>query len=1091
MATCSDHSSSNSAANQSTTATIVSASLNSTADHSGTGNATQFDMVTTVTVDHTTNRVTNNASSVTGMTMDTFKDTTHYPNEHLRTMAVDAATTTILLANATQNDADIGPYSPHLNTENSTTNQKSSSSSTVSSLNELLTVTLHLSSASTVATEPDINTATINSSSTLQQPQRTDLVRVILIPISGLEQRESEMIQTARALQIPSTRWNGSLLYNLYHQQRQQMVAVEGGNDTIGERISSSSSGRITLHLYQDSDLKWSITNNSHTEQILDWNTPDTSTTAATTVGLSSSLPPSSSSSIWFGTSLNKNIDVDWIQAYYVTGRISIPSNARGYDVLWLLEYFQLMYQPDQFHFANYATYTRVQLWSKYYCYLRPKLIDWILQEINQQQKQQRSQSDDHQGSMFPLLFGTMSSNETSIELGTDRLLPLGDITEPISTIKSNVSNGSSKRTLADRALKLFNTSYIETTRNHVTGHQQQHKHYSGTKSCTDEAQSQTTVPCPEELTATEIRNDFCRLLKHRLCENSSADNTNVTWNVQFTVRPVTLHYNVENEIIPEDTMNSNSSNSSTPLTNGSVVHSDSAGTNNTNKHIKIVVHQRYLVAHRAVLVIDAHPQQVNESKQQRLPSIKVSRSKSDLSAPVDELVEEEIAKGRLEELLQQVEARGEQFTDKQDRRVTINETLSFEKEKSVRSNDESKSFDTPILATAMSNQKSFDMLDLNAPDDELNASLDNGNSSFNASIGIFPISTMKKKKKPKPVFVLPDKLLDVDNTESPQLARMKLPIVKSSPIIGSKPNDALALPGPITIVRKGTFDNTVTSALTGPFYIDENGVLRDVFDNCDPDSDEDFEGDEDTRAQARRHEWIQTALLNRGIGERMETLLKEDREPNTNATTTSFDPWDWISGLNVCELSREVMKSVEQYASCVLCESSGVVKQTSTTNEGAATTNMSATIFPLLSKEKVTANPVILKHEETMRSSETEPLRDNIRPHMKSLQDDQSREDEHFEHIVENIVFTTDLDSREGSFGSHGTKESPRGVQRFDSASSADKVSTEPIGSEQTDARTSLLGKADVAAPKPNNEKKIRGIKSLFRRKRVDSTGI
>jgi hypothetical protein len=201
----------------------------------------------------------------------------------------------------------------------------------------------------------------------------------------------------------------------------------------------------------------------------------------------------------------------------------------------------------------------------------------------------------------------------------------------------------------------------------------------------------------------------------------------------------------------------------------------------------------------------------------------------------------------------------------------------------------------------------------------------------------------MKKKKKPKPVFVLPDKLLDVDNTEVPQLARMKVPIVKSSPMIGTKQNDDLALPGPITIVRKGTFDNTVTSALTGPFYIDENGILRDVFENCDPDSDEDFEGDEDTRAQARRHEWIQTALLNRGIGERMETLLKEDKDKNANGTPTSFDPWDWITGLNVCELSREVIKSVEHYANCVLCESAGGVNQTSSPNDAAASTKIAS----------------------------------------------------------------------------------------------------------------------------------------------------
>ena len=1010
---------SNNSTTGSTSASAINSSVvsNTTSNHSDNGNATINSLDVPATSDQ----------PAAAMTKIPQESGTSYPKEHLRvnTAAVNVDNT---------GGDHIVPHPPPVTPDDIHTN--------LTSVKDLLTVTLHLSSASSAV---NLDKSSHHATSSLLQP--TEFVRVILIPVSGLEQREEEMVQTARSLQIPTSRWNGSLLYNLYQQQK-----LEQGND----------SRRITLHLYQDTNWKWSTAASINSNEIDD---------NAATFLPEKATATSSVSSIWFGTCLHKNIDLDWIQEYYVTGLISIPSNARGYDILWLLEYFQLMYQPDQFHFANYATYSRVQLWSKYYCYLRPKLMDWMLQEINHQQQQyqqQHSQEKEPPNSMFPLLFGTMSSNEMSVELGTERLLPLGDVTVvPISNTSTS-GRSSSKRTLADRALKLFNTSHVETHNNNNNSKPQHNKHSSGTRSCTDETQSQTTVPCPEELTATEIRNDFCRFLKYRLCENDSSGNHNLNWNVQFTVRPVTVHYNYEYRT--KDTTNSNSSNGSTPVTNGSAEHSESAGN-------KVVVHQRYLVAHRAVLVIDAQPHQPLLLPQPT-PPVKLCRSKSDFSAPVDELVEEEIAKGRLEGLLQQVATQGNKLNVKHDRRVTINETLSFEKEKSVRTNEESKSFDTTI-----NNQKSIDMLDLNAPDDELNASFDNGNCSFNASIGVFPLAAMKKKKKPKPVFVLPDKLLDVDNTEVPQLARMKVPIVKTSPMIGTKQNDDLALPGPITIVRKGTFDNTVTSALTGPFYIDENGILRDVFENCDPDSDEDFEGDEDTRAQARRHEWIQTALLNRGIGERMETLLKEDKDKNASGTPTSFDPWDWITGLNVCELSREVIKSVEHYANCVLCESAGGVNQKSSPNDAAASIKIAS------SGEKVAAKTVLVSRDET-ESNDVDHVGDIKRPVFSGTQDHQSGEEDHFEHIVENIVFTSEIDDKDGSVESQGSQESPRGVQRFDSASSADKLCAEPVAFTQIDASAPQIVCEDTVAPK-HSEKKIRGIKGLFRRKRVDSSGV
>jgi hypothetical protein len=122
---------------------------------------------------------------------------------------------------------------------------------------------------------------------------------------------------------------------------------------------------------------------------------------------------------------------------------------------------------------------------------------------------------------------------------------------------------------------------------------------------------------------------------------------------------------------------------------------------------------------------------------------------------------------------------------------------------------------------------------------------------------------------------------------------------------------DDFSLPALTNIVRTGTYDNPVTSALTGPFYIDDQGNLRDVVEHS-PEGDRigDDVDDDDTRAQVRQHEWIQTALLS------METLLKREAAEDPAPALTSMDPWEWLTCLGVCEFSRALMKSVEEYAS-------------------------------------------------------------------------------------------------------------------------------------------------------------------------------
>jgi hypothetical protein len=884
---------------------------------------------------------------------------------------------------------------------------------------KLIIVTIHMSASQRACDESDLAFS--------RSKAMADVVRTLVVPVAALEQREKEMRQIANTLNIPTSRWNGSLLFMKYQNQ---------GSAEECKHNESDSKTRIVLRLYHDCVAKWSI--NGISEKVC----------------CDESREVSTDTSNWFGSRTHSHLDFDWIQTYYVTGRIHIPSSARGYDVLWLLDYFRFIYQPDQCHFASFAVYERVQLWTKYYCYLRPILIDWVVSKILEQTNEIENLST------FPLMFGTTKTSENYIELGTQRLHPLGDTSTRTAAMKGI---GMYKRSMADMAVKIFNsTAYTDRTC--------LHQNHDGTASCTDE--TQTTLPCPEECTASEMRNDFCNFLMHYIRENDLCKifKKNTMLNIQFTVRPVTVHFACEEQSNRFNDQSNSNSSGSFPATN------DSDDTNNlSNKNS----YNRYRVVHRAVLVIDLQKVPLN----QECPLA--------LTSPEDELVEEELPIGRL----LQVESRKQKCSFKSERRVTINENLSFEKDKPFAFHDHGTVSEvSPFLALADGVNCKLSLSDLNAPHDELNASMDSANIIVSTSVGVLSsnLSSSKRKKKPKPVFELPEKLLGVDveklnpTNAPPQLARMNHPILKSSAAfdLSRDPTDGTRLPGPITIMRRGTYDNTVTSALTGPFYVDDNGILRDVFENGGADSDDDYDGDEDTRAQARRHEWIQTALMNRGIGERMENLLKES-EANSN-TNSSFDPWDWFTGLNLCELSQEVIRSFEQYTNSVVHDSF----------KGVTPTPPNDTVKP--ASAAPATNVVSASSTNAIEISDVPsnvPKSDVIGVIKGVDHDEQSREEGHFDSVARKISVQTD--NREDSSRSQSSKESPGEVQTFDcvTSTSVDKLLTR-VSSDVTDEQVvdskESNNQLSADSKESNNQlskKKARGIKGLFRRKKIDST--
>ena len=127
----------------------------------------------------------------------------------------------------------------------------------------------------------------------------------VWIRIADLDAREAEMQQAAEQFQIPADRWEGSLLYRQYHeQQRQSQLTLDPERDCMDRNYSYA--------------MQWE-----------DWLT-------------------------------------ELLVQYYETGRLNIPDACQGSDLLLLLEYFGILYAPDQLVFGTYAAYQRVRAWSDY-----------------------------------------------------------------------------------------------------------------------------------------------------------------------------------------------------------------------------------------------------------------------------------------------------------------------------------------------------------------------------------------------------------------------------------------------------------------------------------------------------------------------------------------------------------------------------------------------------------------------------------------------------------------------------------------------------------------------------------------------------
>ncbi|KAI2507630.1 hypothetical protein MHU86_6817 [Fragilaria crotonensis] len=146
------------------------------------------------------------------------------------------------------------------------------------------------------------------------------------------------MRKTAEEFGIGPERWSSSLLY------REWRKAQDDISSTAEDRAFQQSNGDVSIYLSPESDC--AASNHS---QSLKW-TP------------------------WLTTC---------IRAFYNTGTVRFPNDCVGSDVLLALEYFGIVYTPDQLVFDSFGAYLRVKLWSEYFTH-RSGLAQWVVETLMQ-----------------------------------------------------------------------------------------------------------------------------------------------------------------------------------------------------------------------------------------------------------------------------------------------------------------------------------------------------------------------------------------------------------------------------------------------------------------------------------------------------------------------------------------------------------------------------------------------------------------------------------------------------------------------------------------------------------------------------------
>mmetsp|Transcript_46878 Transcript_46878/g.91517 ORF Transcript_46878/g.91517 Transcript_46878/m.91517 type:complete len:1036 (+) Transcript_46878:67-3174(+) len=169
--------------------------------------------------------------------------------------------------------------------------------------------------------------------------------------------REKEMKRAAESYEVGVDRWGGSRIMlgmreilairkEVYAQSSDPNPAVESGNNVNGEGISVKLPGRADRSKMVE----------AHPFML--------------------TFRPTKEEANW-----DARLLLPRLANYMSTGRLRVPKESTGNDVLLLLEYFAIFYNPARLSFDGFGSFLRLKLWSDYYG-RRTDVANWVVQAI-------------------------------------------------------------------------------------------------------------------------------------------------------------------------------------------------------------------------------------------------------------------------------------------------------------------------------------------------------------------------------------------------------------------------------------------------------------------------------------------------------------------------------------------------------------------------------------------------------------------------------------------------------------------------------------------------------------------------------------
>lgn len=567
------------------------------------------------------------------------------------------------------------------------------------------------------------------------------------IPFSSVLQREIEMKSIAIKFGINTDRWNGSLIFSKWKE-----------------------SGMFSFVFQPEDDCALFICRNGIRPD------PVTQTQAATT-------------SHWWEDWLT-----EMIETYYRSGKIHVPSRARGFDLLLAIEFFGILYQPDQLVFDSYDSFICVKQWSNYYMH-RATLAEWVVAYFLKHMSSESSEELIQQ----TLVATSFSEQLENIYVGSMKLPVLMDgnldYTKHVSPILFDFFNG---------------------------------------------ADNSTTDGAISKETAAIMRVDFSVCLENLISSH-----------LKCTVRFPTM-----------------------------AVHLGTAQEPNIDSMKRCV--------NRAILVIEPFDPSNQESAQNKAELIEREKPTKNMimkgTNGTDDLVNAFVP-----------DVNNDSIKDRK-----LNQNL----EKSNGPND-NMTFTDSSSRSKCEQEEAYSIGGGSAP-----ARLQSSTVIVALDESCLPTTSMTpnsgSKKYKYDAFLSQTRVACSGNSTG-----KKADVVQVSKNLPSTECESNGPMPPVSVVEAKAYDLlTVPSALTGPYYIDDDGTVQDVFGN-------ESEIEHDIQAQAKRHEWIQDAMLNRGISKRVENLLKTDNKSDNKTDDKggifgNSSPWDWIPISGFCDISQKFMESME-----------------------------------------------------------------------------------------------------------------------------------------------------------------------------------